>query len=78
MGEWSHFPCEGMARKSEKGHPTTGVPVKGMSGREHTGRGGVPGGRVRPPEGPGNCKPQVSGSGAVGQGSDMVGVPSSC
>ena len=66
-----------MARKSEKGYPTKGVPAKEMSGREDTGKGGVPGGGVRPPEGPGAGEPWGSGSGsdAVGQGSDIVGCP---
>ena len=67
-----------MARNSEKGHPTKGVPAKGMSGREDTDRDGVPGGGIRPPEGPGTDKPQGSGSGAVGQSSDTVGMLSSC
>ena len=62
-----------MARKSEKGCPTKGVPAKGMSARKDTGRVGVPGGGVRPPERPGTSEPQGSDTDAVEQGSDMVG-----
>ena len=57
LGEWSHFSCEGMARRWEKGCSTKGVPDRGMSGREDTGRGEVPGGRVRSLEEPGTAEP---------------------
>ena len=67
-----------MARRSEKGHPTKGVPDKGMSGREDTSSGEVPGGGVRPLEVPGTGKPCSSGSDAVGQGLDLMGMLSSC
>ena len=43
--------------KSEKGHPTKGVPAKGMSDRKDTGRNRVPGEGVRPPEGSGTSEP---------------------
>ena len=73
-----------MAKNSEKRCLIKGVPAKEMSGREDTGRGEVPGGGVRPPEGPEASEPQGSGpdsgsgSDAVEQGLGMVGTPSSC
>ena len=72
LGEWSCFPFGGMARPA-KGHPNKGVPAKGMSGKEDTGGGVVASRGVRTPHGPGTSKPW--GSGAVGQGPDMMETP---
>ena len=75
--EWSHFPFGGMARYA-KGHPTNGVPARGMSGKEDTGWRELANGGVRTPDGPGTGEPWGSGSGAVGQGPDTMEMPSSC
>ena len=45
-----------MAR-SAKGHPNKEVPVRGMSGKEDTGRGEVASGGIGTPDGPGTCEP---------------------
>ena len=51
-------------------------PNRGMSGMEDTSGGEVPGGGVKTLEGPGASKPQGSGSGSIGCGSDIKGMPS--
>ena len=76
LGEWSYFSCEEVVDRKGKGCPTKGVPDRGMSGIEDTSGGEVPEGEVKTLEGSGAGKPQGSGSGSVGHGSDIDGMPS--
>ena len=60
LEEWSHLFCVGTARNSANGHPTGGVPTKGISSNGDTGSGGVLGVWAGLLEGPGACDPSSS------------------
>ena len=60
-----------------KGCLNKGVLAKGMSGEKDTSRGDIASGGGRTPDGPGTSELQSSGSGTMGQGPDMMEMPSS-
>ena len=74
MGEWSCFSYEDVVERKGKRCPTEGVPYRGMSGMEDNSGWEVPGGWLKTLEGPGAGKPQGSGSGSTGHGSDIEGI----